>query len=65
LNDDAGDACPRCGGGFHCGASDAAPCACTTLKLDDETLAQLRAQYESCLCMSCLAEMQASRPTRT
>ncbi len=46
--------CPRCGGAFHCGARDAAPCACTTVKLAPQTLAALRAQYSGCLCLRCL-----------
>ncbi|HSI49324.1 MAG TPA: cysteine-rich CWC family protein [Ideonella sp.] len=48
------DRCPRCGGGFHCGANDAGPCACTALTLADSTLAALRQRYDSCLCLRCL-----------
>lgn len=59
----ATDRCPRCGGGFHCGVNDAAPCACTTIKLDKETLAQLRSRYSACLCMGCLAELAAEADT--
>jgi hypothetical protein len=51
--------CERCGGRFHCGANDAAPCACTTITLDAATLARLRATYEGCLCLRCLAELAA------
>lgn len=60
----ASDRCPRCGGGFHCGAGDAAPCACTALKLDAATLADLRLQYQGCLCLNCLRVVAAeiSRP---
>ncbi|MEP6876631.1 MAG: cysteine-rich CWC family protein [Burkholderiales bacterium] len=53
------DTCPRCGGGFHCGVNDVAPCACTTLALSAQTLAALRAQYTTCLCLRCLAELAA------
>jgi hypothetical protein len=53
------DACPRCGGGFHCGVNDAAPCACTTVKLSTELLAELRARYTTCLCLACLTELAA------
>jgi len=49
--------CPRCGGAFHCGANDAAPCACTTLKLPAALLARLNAQYQGCLCLRCLGEL--------
>jgi hypothetical protein len=61
--DAAADTCPRCGGGFHCGVNDAAPCACTTLKLTDELRAQLRERYTGCLCLKCLGELaRASSP---
>jgi len=54
--------CPRCGGAFHCGAklaqaSDAPPCACTSVTLDAQTLAELRARYAACLCLACLREL--------
>ena len=51
------DVCPRCGNRFACGAAGSAPCACTTLTLSAERLAQLQAQYSSCLCMACLAAL--------
>jgi hypothetical protein len=52
--------CPRCGGGFHCGANDAEPCACNALQLAAPTLADLRALYTGCLCLGCLHEIAAS-----
>jgi len=52
---DTAGTCPRCGGAFHCGASDPAPCACTGLQLSAETLAGLRQRYKGCLCLACLA----------
>jgi hypothetical protein len=55
--------CPRCGGAFHCGANDAEPCACCGLRLDEATLADLRARYRGCLCLACLREMAASSPS--
>ncbi len=51
------DRCPRCGAGFHCGVADAAPCACSTLTLDETTLAALRQQYSGCLCLACLVAL--------
>ena len=62
MSADASDRCPRCGGGFHCGANDPAPCACTALKLDAATLADLRQRYQGCLCLKCLHEMSLSMP---
>lgn len=51
------DRCPRCGGGFHCGVSDAGPCACTTVTLGAELQAQLRRRWSGCLCVGCLAAL--------
>ena len=48
------DRCPRCGGGFHCGVNDPAPCPCTTITLDAATQAVLRERFEGCLCLRCL-----------
>ena len=59
---DARDRCPRCGGAFHCGADDAEPCACTALKLDVATLADLRQRYAGCLCLNCLQALSLSLP---
>lgn len=55
------DLCPRCGGGFHCGVADAAPCACTTIRLDAATLAEMRARYATCLCLRCLSELASMK----
>ena len=63
MSADTRDRCPRCGGGFHCGANDAAPCACTALKLDAATLAALRTQYPGCLCLACLRQLAMPRPS--
>jgi hypothetical protein len=41
---------------------DAGPCACTTIPLSAELLAQLRANYTTCLCQACLVELAA--PTK-
>jgi hypothetical protein len=60
---DERDACPRCGAAFHCGVADTEPCACTTVRLDAGTLAALREQYESCLCLRCLLELQPHAPS--
>jgi hypothetical protein len=46
--------CPRCGGGFHCGARDPRPCACTAVDLPAATLQALRTRWEGCLCVACL-----------
>ena len=56
------DACPRCGGAFHCGVNDAVPCACTTIHLDAAQLAALRERYAGCLCLRCLAAAARGEP---
>ena len=53
------DTCPRCGKAFHCGVADAAPCPCVGLTLAPALTAALRAQFDGCLCLACLAELQA------
>jgi hypothetical protein len=53
------DTCARCGGGFHCGANDADACACTTLTLHPDTLADLARRYAGCLCLGCLRTIAA------
>jgi Cysteine-rich CWC len=61
----AEDRCPRCGAGFHCGANDPTPCACRGLTLDAALLVRLRDRYRGCLCLRCLAELQAEARDRT
>lgn len=65
MNDE-NSRCPRCGGRFHCGANDPAPCACVALKLDAPVLAALRETYGACLCVPCLRQLQpAAEPAPT
>ena len=58
LNLLADDRCPRCGGGFHCGAQDAR-CDCFDLKLSEALRQRLSQQYSTCLCLNCLRALQA------
>ncbi len=48
------DTCPRCGGGFACGAAGPWPCACANVGLGDLLRRQLAERYQSCLCLPCL-----------
>ena len=48
--------CPRCRGGFECGAQ-AGQCACDGIRLTDRLRAELAARYDGCLCMPCLREL--------
>ncbi|WP_397534008.1 cysteine-rich CWC family protein [Roseateles sp.] len=54
---DVNSRCPRCGGGFHCGAA-GARCDCFDLKLSDAQRQQLSRDYSGCLCLNCLRELQ-------
>ncbi|MBC7735611.1 MAG: cysteine-rich CWC family protein [Bacteriovorax sp.] len=54
------DRCPRCGGPFHCGARDAAPCPCSGITLAAATQAWLRERHASCLCLACLQPLAAT-----
>jgi Cysteine-rich CWC len=51
-------ACESCGGEFVCGAT-LAGCWCGEVKLSDETRAELRARFQSCLCRACLERFAA------
>jgi Cysteine-rich CWC len=51
--------CPRCDGGFHCGANDSKACACTGMTLDAALQLRLRERFADCLCVSCLHAVAA------
>jgi len=46
--------CSKCGVTFGC-KNEAPGCWCESLQLGTDTLAELRAQYDNCLCPLCLA----------
>ena len=50
--------CPRCGGGFECGAQDGR-CDCFEVQLSDAQRAALASRYDDCLCLRCLRELAA------
>ena len=56
------DRCPRCGGGFHCGAQDA-HCDCFDLNIGPALRERLAREYLGCLCVRCLKELQAMDQT--
>jgi Cysteine-rich CWC len=45
--------CEACGNQFTCGAT-LAGCWCAEIKLSNETRAELKGRYNSCLCKECL-----------
>ncbi|RHX96138.1 hypothetical protein DLM76_04065 [Leptospira yasudae] len=48
--------CQRCGKVFGCGAA-ANFCECFSVKLSPEVRARLKKEYEDCLCIACLEEL--------
>jgi hypothetical protein len=44
--------------------NDVGPCACTTVALGPELLAELRSRYTTCLCVNCLVQLAASQKSR-
>lgn len=63
----APDSCPRCGNLFICAVNSVLKCACMELNLSPADLAYIREYTEltfgeyTCLCVSCLRELQAER----
>jgi hypothetical protein len=55
--------CEKCGAKFDCHAP-WGPCWCDDVKLKTETLATLRAQYNDCLCPTCLKATAAAQSTK-
>ncbi|HEY0956627.1 MAG TPA: cysteine-rich CWC family protein [Roseateles sp.] len=59
--------CPRCGGGFECGAASgpAGHCDCFGIRLSEPLRAQLVHDYPGqCLCLRCLRELIAADDQR-
>ncbi|WP_431050216.1 cysteine-rich CWC family protein [Roseateles sp. L2-2] len=55
-------ACPRCGGGFHCGVNDGW-CACFGTRLGEGLKRELAARWpDQCLCLRCLGELARDDP---
>ena len=50
--------CSKCGESFGCGGL--LGCWCREVKLDEQTLANLRASYADCLCPNCLKTLQTT-----
>lgn len=52
--------CEQCGSEFSCGAN-VGECWCFAVELKAETLAELRENFESCLCEDCLLNYKQRR----
>lgn len=56
--------CPRCGGGFECGAN-AGDCACFGMRLTDTLRTELAARYPGrCLCLRCLRDLMDAKSSQ-
>ena len=55
--------CEACGNEFVCGAT-LAGCWCSEIKLTDEIRAELRKNYERCLCRDCLERWSLSNGSK-
>jgi hypothetical protein len=51
--------CEACGESFACGAG-MNGCWCVDIKLNDAVRAELRTQYERCLCRACLEQLASA-----
>ena len=49
--------CPRCKKEFSCNSEDISVCACSQVKLSNETKSFLANTFYSCLCNECLTEL--------
>lgn len=50
--------CPRCDSTFTCNPGSIDLCQCQTISLSSGQLEYVRSQYNDCLCISCLFELQ-------
>ncbi|EMI72199.1 cysteine-rich CWC family protein [Leptospira noguchii] len=50
--------CQRCGQSFGCGAAFYS-CECFSINLSSEVLNQIKNNYDDCLCISCLKELES------
>ena len=51
--------CPRCDAEFECKSGSILLCQCQTIYLTVEQLEYVNAQYDDCLCVSCLATLRS------
>ena len=51
--------CPLCKAEFICKAGSILQCQCQTIYLNPEQMEYVNAQYEDCLCVSCLEKLRS------
>ena len=49
--------CPRCNIEFECKSGSILLCQCQTIVLSSEQMDYIGAEYDDCLCISCLQEL--------
>jgi len=52
--------CPRCNKAFECKSGNIAHCQCSGVSLTEKQSAWINSQYDDCLCINCLQEIQHS-----
>ncbi len=50
--------CPRCATEFECKTGSILLCQCSKIEMTEEQLEYSNSQYNDCLCLSCLKELQ-------
>lgn len=50
--------CPRCSRDFECKAGSITQCQCNQVQLSEATNIYIQQQYNDCLCLACLQELQ-------
>lgn len=50
--------CPRCGGTFECKVGDILKCQCYDIVLSDAEASFIKSDYQDCLCLNCLQQLQ-------
>jgi hypothetical protein len=50
--------CPRCEAEFECKSGSILLCQCQTIYLTPEQMDYINAQFDDCLCVSCLAALR-------
>ncbi len=51
--------CQQCGNTFQCKAGSIVQCQCSSIQLTLEERAAIEKQFDDCLCINCLKELQA------
>lgn len=56
--------CSKCGVAFGC-QNETSGCWCENIHLSEQTLAELKAAYDNCLCPVCLKSFEASHDVKS